>query len=139
MITFQPDDSLKVIVDSMFEHNTRKLLLEYSGQYISDRLILKEISNVLKFQPNIENLLEIPVSQVELDDVAVIKEDLNLNQLCEKMQIMDHPYVIYKDISITPWDICNILMSEKITPSYESKSEKIVCPHCKKSFDLPKT
>ena len=50
MITFEPDDSLKTIVDLMFEHKTRKLLLEYSDQYISDRLILKEISKLLKFK-----------------------------------------------------------------------------------------
>jgi len=134
MITFQSDDSLKTIVDLMFEHNTRKLLLEYSNQFISDRLILKEISKLLKFQPDVDNFLEIPVNQVELDDVTVIREDLNFNQLCTKMYEMDHPYVIYNDISVTPWDICNVLMSEKISESYEMESEKIVCPHCKKGI-----
>lgn len=134
IITFQPDDSLKTIVELMFKHNTRKLLLEYSNQYISDRLILKEISKLLKFQPDVENLLDISVNQVELDEVTMIKEDLSLDQICKKMYQMDHPYVIYKDISITPWDICNVLASKKITPQYESKSEKMVCPHCGKKI-----
>ncbi len=134
MITFQPDDSLKTIVELMFKHNTRKLLLEYSNQYISDRLVLKEISKLLKFQPDVENLLGIPVNQVELDDVTVIKEDLSLDQICKKMYKMDHPYIIYKDISVTPWDICNVLTSKKMTPQYESKSEKMVCPHCGKEI-----
>lgn len=136
MITFQPDDSLKEIVELMFKHNTRKLLLEFSNQYISDRLVLKEISKLLKFQPDVENLLDIPVNQVELDDVTVIKEDLRLDQICKKMYKMDHPYIIYKDISVTPWDICNVLMSEKMTQPYESKSEKIICPHCGKKFEI---
>lgn len=135
MITFQPDDSLKTIVELMFKHNTRKLLLEYSNQYISDRLVLKEISKMLKFQPDIENLLDIPVNQVELDDVTVIKEDISLDQICSKMYKMEHPYVIYKDISVTPWDICNILMSEKMTESYE-ESKTMICPHCKKKIEL---
>ena len=135
MITFQPDDSLKTIVELMFKHNTRKLLLEYSNQYISDRLVLKEISKMLKFQPDIENLLDIPVNQVELDDVTVIKEDISLDQICSKMYKMDHPYVIYKDISVTPWDICNVLMSEKMTESYE-ESKTMICPHCKKKIEL---
>jgi predicted transcriptional regulator len=134
MITFQPDDSLKTVVDLMFENGTRKLLLEYSNQYISDRLVLKEISKTLKFQPDIENLLDVPINQVELDNVDVIKEDLSLNQICKKMYKMDHPYIIYKDISITPWDICNVLMKEKIVESYETESEKTVCPHCGKSI-----
>jgi len=124
IITFQPDDSLSKIVDLMFEHNTRKLLLEYSNQFISDRLILKEITKLLKFHPNVDNLLDSPINQVELDDMTVILEDLNLNQLCTKMYGMDHPYVVYKDISVTPLDICNILMSEKIAESYEIESSE---------------
>jgi predicted transcriptional regulator len=137
MITFQPDDPLSKIIDLMFENNTRKLLLEYSNQFISDRLILKEISKILKFQPDIDKLLDISVSQVELENTTIVLEDLDLGNLCEKMYEMDHPYVIYKDISITPWDICNVLMSEKITESYEMKSsEKTICPHCGKDIDL---
>ena len=136
MITFQADDTLKTIVDLMFEHKTRKLLLEYSDQYISDRLILKEISKLLKFQPDIDNFLEIPVNQIELENVTVIKEDVGLSELCEKMYEMDHPYVVYNDISVTPWDICNVLMTEKIAESYEIESEKIVCPHCGKDIKI---
>ena len=124
IVTFQPDDSLSKIVDLMFEHNTRKLLLEYSNQFISDRLILKEITKLLKFHPNVDNLLDSPINQVELDDMTVILEDLNLNQLCTKMYGMDHPYVVYKDISVTPLDICNVLMSEKIAESYEIESSE---------------
>jgi predicted transcriptional regulator len=136
MITFQPDDSLRTIVDLMFEHKTRKLLLEYSNQFISDRLVLKKISELLKFYPDVDNLLDIPVNQVELEYVTVIKQDLDLNHLCRKMYKMNHPYVIYKDISVTPWDICNVLMSEKIVEPYELESEKIVCPHCGKNIEI---
>ena len=137
MVTFQPDDTLREIVDLMFEYNTRKLLLEYSNQFISDRLVLKEISKLLKFQPDVDNFLDIPVNQVELEDVIVVLEDLNLNQICKKMYEMDHPYVIYKDISVTPWDICNALMSEKIAQSYETESsKKVICPHCGKDVKI---
>jgi len=136
IVTFQPDDTLREIVSSMFKHNTRKLLLEYSNQFISDRLVLKEISKVLKFQPDVDNLLDITVNQIELEDVTVVLEDLRLNQLCEEMYEMDHPYVIYKDISVTPWDICKVLMSERIAEPYELESEKIVCPHCGKDIKI---
>jgi len=135
VVTFQPDDSLREIVDSMFKHKTRKLLLEYSNQFISDRLILKEISKLLKFKPDVDNFLDIPVNQIELEDVSVVLDDLSLNEICLKMYSMDHPYIIYKDISVTPWDICNILMSEKIAQPYELESSVgIVCPHCKKNI-----
>ena len=52
------------------------------------------------------------------------------------MYQMDHPYVIYKDISITPWDICNVLKSERLAESYEVKSGKVTCPNCEKEFNL---
>ena len=52
------------------------------------------------------------------------------------MYEMDHPYVIYKDISVTPWDICNVLMTERIGESYEMESEKISCPHCGKDIKI---
>ena len=136
MITFQSDNSLREIIDLMFENNTRKLLLEYSDQFISDRVILKQISKILKFQPEIDNLLDISIKDMELDHTEVILEDLNLNRICEKMYEMEHPYLIYKDTSITPWDICNVLESESFSKSNESTSEKITCPHCGKNIDL---
>lgn len=136
MITFHSDNTLQEIINLMFENKTRKLVLEYSNQFISDRIILKEISKILKIHPDVSNFLEIPVSQIQLEDVEIVKEDLVLNQLCEKMYQMDHPYVIYKDISITPWDICNVLKSERLAESYELKSGKVTCPNCEKEFNL---
>jgi hypothetical protein len=112
----------------MFEHNTRKLLLEYSNQFISDRIILEEISKMLKFQPDVENFLDIPVNQIDLQKATILKEDLNLNQISLMLYKMDHPYLIYKDISVSPWDICLALLSDDVTQrSAESKKS---CPHC---------
>lgn len=128
IVTFGLDDSLGKIIDLMFEYNTRKLLLEYSNQFISDRIILEEISKLLKFHPDVENFLDIPVSQIELQNVTILKEDVNLNQMCLMLYRMDHPYLIYKDISVSPWDICLTLLSDDVTTrSAESKKS---CPHC---------
>jgi predicted transcriptional regulator len=128
IVTFGLDDSLGKIIDLMFKHNTRKLMLEYSNQFISDRIILEEISKMLKFQHDVENFLEIPVSQIELEEVLVLKEDVNLNKLCLMLYKMEHPYVIYKDISISPWDICLTLLSDDVTA--RSEDSKKACPHC---------
>jgi predicted transcriptional regulator len=128
IITFGLDDSLGKVIDLMFEHNTRKLLLEYSNQFISDRIILEEISKLLKFNPDVENFLDIPVSQIELQEVTVLKEDVNLNQICLMLYRMDHPYLIYKDISVSPWDVCLTLLSDDVTQ--RSAESKKACPHC---------
>jgi hypothetical protein len=128
IITFGLDDSLGKVIDLMFEHKTRKLLLEYSNQFISDRIILEEISKLLKFNPDVENFLDIPVSQIELQEVTVLKEDVNLNQICLMLYGMDHPYLIYKDISVSPWDVCLTLLSDDVTQ--RSAESKKACPHC---------
>jgi hypothetical protein len=133
IVTFEPDDTLGRVIDLMFENNTRKLLLEYSDQFISDRLILEEISRILKFQPDVENLLDIPVNQIELDEVKVIKDDLTLNRLCAIMYKMDHPYIFYKDIAISPWDVTVTLLSENVG-SGEGITKR-TCPHCGKEID----
>ena len=138
VLTFQPDEPLSNIIETMFENKTRKLILEYSNQFISDRLILEEISNILKFRPDIENLLDIPVNQIELQNTKVVKTDLDLGQLCSIMYEMDHPYVVYKDITVSPWDVCVALLSEDIGGIVEvpSSAQRIVCPHCGNDFVL---
>lgn len=136
VLTFESDDPLEKIVEKMFENNTRKLLLEYSNQFISDRIILEEISNVLKFKPRIENLFEIPVNQMELQNIKVIKTDLKLNQMCSIMYEMEHPYAVYKDITISPWDVCIALLSDGVIQLGEVSSQKVVCPHCGNDFPL---
>jgi len=128
IVTFSLDDSLGKIIDLMFENNTRKLLLEYSNQFISDRIILEEISKMLKFQPSIENFLDIPVSQIDLKEVTVLKEDVNLNKICLQLYKMDHPYLVYKDISVSPWDVCLVLLDDGV--KQRSKESSKHCPHC---------
>ncbi len=133
IVTFAPDDTLGRIIDLMFEHNTRKLLLEYSDQFISDRQVLGEISRILKFQPDVDNFRDIPVNQMELEEIKVIKDDMTLNKLCSVMYRMDHPYIFYKDIAISPWDVTVTLLSEKVRKG-EGVSKK-TCPHCGKEID----
>ncbi|MFB5597987.1 MAG: hypothetical protein ACE5RJ_03095, partial [Nitrosopumilaceae archaeon] len=133
IITFDPDDTFGKIIDLMFENKTRKLLLEYSDQYISDRQILGEISRILKFQPDVDNFRDIPVNQMELQEVKVIKDDLTLNRLCSMMYRMDHPYIFYKDIAISPWDVTVTLLSENV--GVAEGITKRTCPHCGKEID----
>ncbi len=133
-ITFSKDDSLGKVIELMFEHNTRKLLLENSKQFISDRIILGHISQVIKFKTEIDNFLDIPIRDLCLDYVHELKEDLKFNKLCAVMDKMDHPFVIYNDTPISPWDICLTLLSEDISTTLEPQKIE-ACPHCGKSMD----
>lgn len=120
----------------MYEHKTRKLLLEDSNQFISDRLILGEVSRVLKFQEGLEYFLDLPIKQLALGYIKEVREDMSLSRLCAIMDKMDHPYVKYEDTVITPWDVCLALSSADLTGSFAMESlERKVCPHCGKDID----
>lgn len=44
------------------------------------------------------------------------------------MDRMDHPYIMFKDMVITPWDFCHLLASEDIIEPFIE--DNITCPHC---------
>ena len=135
IVTFRLDDSLGKILDLMFENKTRKLVLENTNQYISDRLILGEISNTLRFQPDIDNFLDIPANDLKLETAKVITEDLNFDQLCSLMEQMDYPYVVFDGTVVTPWDVCLTLLLEDFTePPSTGYKGKNTCPHCGKDL-----
>jgi hypothetical protein len=89
IISFKGDETLGTILDMMIKNHTRKNLLENSNQFVSDRLILGEISNLLKFQ-EIDNLLDIPINQFKFEYAKEITIDLILSQICLIMDKMDH-------------------------------------------------
>ena len=135
IISFKGHESLGAILDMMFKNHTRKILLENSNQFISDRIILGEISKLLKFQ-EIDNLLDIPINQFKFEYAKEITTDLTLNQICLIMDKMDHPCILYQDSIVTCWDICLILLSEKLTESSgKNYLQKKICPHCGKMID----
>lgn len=110
-------------------------MLEDSNQFISDRIILGEISMILKYQ-DISNLLDIPINKFKFEYVKEITTDLTLNQICLIMDKMDHPCIVYQDSIVTPWDVCLILLSENLTEfSGKTYQQKKICPHCGKEID----
>lgn len=135
IVTFSQDDSLGKVIDIMFENKSRKILLENSKEFISDRTILGHISQVIKFEKEIDNFLDIPIKNLRMDYVKEIKDDIKFDQLCHIMDKMDHPFVIYNDTPITPWDVCLTLLSEGMTTLLTTEYQEIMtCPHCEKEI-----
>lgn len=112
--TFTKDQTVGDVINSMLKNKTRKLLLEGSNQYISDRLIIEKISEDLKFLRGVRNFLDFPMTAFNLEEAKVVSENLTLPELSKIMLDMSHPYVIYQNQVITPWDICLILLSEDL-------------------------
>lgn len=135
IITFKEDETLGNILNRMFKYHIRRLLLENSNQFISDRIILGEISMFLKYQ-DIDKLLDIPINQFKFEYTKEITTDLTLSQICLIMDKMDHPCIVYQDSIVTPWDICLILLSETLTEfGGKTYMQKRLCPHCGKVID----
>lgn len=114
-VTFKKEETFGSVINSMFKNKTRKILLENSNKYINDRIIIETISEKMKYLKGTEDFLNQPVDIVALEEARVIFENLKINEVSAMMYDMEHPYIIYKDWIITPWDICNILLSENIT------------------------
>ncbi|MGD1838946.1 MAG: CBS domain-containing protein [Nitrososphaeraceae archaeon] len=134
-ITFNGDENVGEILDLMFKNGTRRILLENSNQFISYRIIIAKISMISKFH-DLDYFLDIPINQFEFEYGKEIKSDLSLSQICLIMDKMDHPCLLYQNSIITAWDICLILLSDKLTEySGKNYSQKKTCPHCGKEID----
>jgi len=114
-ITFKLDDTMESIIKSMFQNKTRKLLLENSNRYLNDRIIIETITEKMSYLKNIDYFLNVPANIIDLEEARVINDDLLVNEVSAMMYDMEHPYVIYKNYVVTPWDICQVLLSENIT------------------------
>jgi len=114
-ITFKKEDTFGDLISLMFENKSRKILLEGTNKYLSDRLIIEAISEKMKHLRETDDFLNESVDIVELEEAKIISDNLKINEVSSIMYDMAHPFVIYKDWLVTPWDICNVLLSPKIT------------------------
>ena len=112
--TFEKDSTIKDIISLMLEKNTRKLLLKDTNYFISDRLIIQSIAQEFDFFRNVKFLERRFEESFKLEEVKKISKDVNLTDISKSMYAMVHPYVMYQDQVITPWDICMALQSDRI-------------------------
>lgn len=114
IITFEKDNTIKEIIDLMLAKKTRKLLLKDTDYFISDRLLIQSISQDYEFFRNVEFLERRFEESFRLGKIKRISKNVNLASLSKTMYSMMHPYVIYEDQVITPWDVCIALQSDRI-------------------------
>jgi predicted transcriptional regulator len=115
LVTFKKGDTFGEVINLMFDNKARKILLEGSNKYLSDRLIVEAISEKMKHLKETDDFLNEPVDIVELEEAKVIEDNLKINEVSSMMYDMAHPFIIYKDWLVTPWDICKVLLSPEIT------------------------
>jgi len=112
--TFEKKDTVKDIMKLMLEKNTRKLLLKDTNYFISDRLLIQSIAQDYDFFRNVKFLERKFEESFKLEEAKKISKDMNLTEVSKIMYAMMHPYVIYQDQVLTPWDVCLMLQSDRI-------------------------
>ncbi len=113
-VTFKKGATFRSVINSMFENKTRKILLENSNKYLNDRLIIEAISEKMSCLKETDDFLNESTDIVNLEEARIVFDDLTINEISAMMYDMEHPYVIYKSWIVTPWDICNVLLSPEI-------------------------
>ncbi len=114
MTTFRMDSTVNEIISLMLKHSTRKLLLENTNQFISDRIIIEKIATDLNYLRDTTDFLDLPIIGFGLEYAKVISKDIMVNELSSIMSGMMHPYAVFRDQAISPWDICLALLSDKV-------------------------
>ena len=115
MVTFNDNYTVKDIITSMFENKTRKLILQHTSSFISDRIMIEKIVRELNYLRNIKDFLSMKATIFKLENAKTISEDLNIQEASKIIYDMTSPYVIIKDQVVSPWDIVLSLGSEKFT------------------------
>jgi len=113
IITFNNNYTTKDIITSMFENKTRKLVLEHTSSFISDRIIIEKIVRDLNHLHNIKGFLDMKSSIFKLENAKTVSENSTIRDASKTMYGMLSPYLMVKDQAISPWDIIMSLKSEK--------------------------
>lgn len=109
IVTISPDDSIKNVILTMLQHQTRKLVFDDLSTYISDRGIIEKIALGMNYLANSSDFLNTKASSFNPKLLKKIDADVKITTLAKIMMGMDVPYVLVNDHIISPWDIILVL------------------------------
>jgi len=113
IVTFNNNHTIRDIIISMFENKTRKLVLQNTSSFISDRIVIEKIVRELNHLHNVKDFLSMKATDFKLENAKIISESLSIHEASKIMYEMLSPYLIVNDQVISPWDIVMSLESEK--------------------------
>ena len=113
MMTFQKKDTIRDIIQRMFDNKTRKLVLQGTSFFINDRIIIEKLTREFNCLRGGEDFLGLSSDIFNLDQANNVLGDLTISEACKIMLDMKSPYLMTDGKVISPWDIIMILASEK--------------------------
>ncbi|MGI0060741.1 MAG: CBS domain-containing protein [Nitrosotalea sp.] len=114
IITFNKKDTVRQIVQRMFENKTRKLVLEGTSFFINDRIIIEKLTREFNCLRGGEDFLGMNSDIFRLEQAKIVSDDLTITEACKVMQNMKSPYLITNEKAISPWDMILIISSENL-------------------------
>ena len=105
IISFTSDETIHDVFNKMLKNNVRRLRFEDTPRLISDRTLLNDICIQMNYLKFTENLLETKANTLTTEKPDEITDDLTISQMAKKLATMIHPFVLYKEQIITPWDL----------------------------------
>lgn len=114
IITFKKDQTIREIIQSMFKNRTRKIMLEGTSEFISDRIIIQKISRDLNCLHDVDNFLDMKGNEFKLDKAKKVSNQTTIDEACAMLYEMQSPYLLLSDGVVTPWDVIQNLGSEKM-------------------------
>ncbi|MDE1863456.1 MAG: CBS domain-containing protein [Thaumarchaeota archaeon] len=114
LLTFTKDQTVREILESMFENRTRKLVLEGTAKFISDRIIIQRISRDLNCLEQCDDFLEMRAGGFHLDEAKSVTGSTSLVDACKIMYGMQSPYLHFPGGVVTPWDVIMSFDSGKV-------------------------
>lgn len=119
--TFGKNQNVRDVIQSMFKNKTRKIILEGTSEFISDRIIIQKISRELDCLKHTNDFLEMKAISFQLDKAKMVSNNITLQEGCKILYGMQSPYLLLPEGVITPWDVIMNLDSQdmkwKVEPS----------------------
>ncbi len=104
-ITYNNDDTVKTVLDKMFKHKVRRLLLEGSAEVLSDRVIVDAVCNEFDFLRNTPDFLSIKAKSFTPRKAREIAQDFKITGVAHDLLNENHYTTISNGQLISPWDI----------------------------------
>ena len=115
IITFRKDETVRQIIQRMFEFSTRKLVLEETSFYINDRIIIEKLVREFNCLKDGQDFLGMNSDIFRLEEAKNVSGNITITEACKIMQDMKSPYLRIDDKVISPWDMVLILNSENLS------------------------
>lgn len=115
IITFHKEETVGQIIKRMFDNKTRKLVLDGTDFFISDRVIIQKLVREFNCLRDGRDFLQTGAGTFSLEQAKRVSDDLTVSDACKIMQDMRSPYLIDDGKTISPWDIVSVLAFENLS------------------------